>query len=297
MGFLINQYQGFSGNAVEMASVATQCAQYLQMPGDLDKINERLVRYYVTEGLVDRPKRIGRDAEYGYLHLLQFLAGRFLVEAGFPMQKVAPYLASLEVAQLETLVMNKTKPNMAELLVASFASPRARAAKRTDEDWIILNQAASASSSASLGPSNSPSTTSSKRMRVAPQMPLASESISYDSFSMDLNEMAAPSMSADQSHRLDELGQKVNNLSDSIKSGMHDLLSQRMLSVEKERLAFEQQFERMRLEMLEERAQWRDAMEKERFERRDEFLRLQDKLNQLMAMMAELDKGKGKEND
>ena len=120
MGFFINQYQGFSGNAVDMAAVATQCAQFIQMPGDLDKINERLVRYYVTEGLVERPKRIGRDAEYGYLHLLQFLAGRFLVEVGFPMQKVAPYLSGLNEAQLESLVMNKTKPNMAELLVASF---------------------------------------------------------------------------------------------------------------------------------------------------------------------------------
>jgi DNA-binding transcriptional MerR regulator len=117
MGFLINQYQGFSGNAVDMASVATQCAQFLQMPGDLEKINERLVRYYVAEGLVERPKRIGRDAEYGYGHLLQFLAGRFLVDAGFPMQKVAPYLDSLEVPQLEALVMNKTKQHADGILV------------------------------------------------------------------------------------------------------------------------------------------------------------------------------------
>ena len=280
MGFLINQYQGFSGNAVEMASVATQCAQFLQMPGDLEKINERLVRYYVTEGLVDRPKRIGRDAEYVYLHLLQFLAGRFLVDAGFPMQKVAPYLASLEVAQLEALVMNKTKPNMAELLVASFASPRASAAKRKDEDWLILNKGVSASST---GP----------RIRVATK-PSASEATSYDSMSVDLHSFAPASTSTPESDRLEQLGQKVSDLNDSIKNGMHDLLSQRILSVEKERLAFEQQFERMRLEMLEERAQWRDAMEKERFERRDEFLKLQEKLNQLMAMMAER---KGKEHD
>ena len=280
MGFLINQYQGFSGNAVEMASVATQCAQLLKMSGDLEKINERLVRYYVTEGLVGRPKRIGRDAEYGYIHLLQFLAGRFLVDAGFPMQKVAPYLASLEVAQLEALIMNKTKPNMAELLVASFASPRASSAKYKDEDWLILNKSVSATST---GP----------RIRVAAK-PSASEATSYDSMSVDLNSFAPASTSAPESDRFEQLGQKVSDLNDSIKNGMHDLLSQRILSVEKERLAFEQQFERMRLEMLEERAQWRDAMEKERFERRDEFLKIQEKLNQLMAMMAER---KGKEHD
>jgi hypothetical protein len=120
MGFFINDYQNFSGNATDLANLASQCTRYLNLPGDLDKINERIVRYYVAEGLVGRPERIGRDAQYGYKHLLQFLDGRFLVESGFPMQKVGPYLETQDVSQLETLVINRNKPNMAELLVASF---------------------------------------------------------------------------------------------------------------------------------------------------------------------------------
>jgi hypothetical protein len=79
MGFFINEHQRFSGNATDLANLASQCTRYLQLPGDLDKINERIVRYYVAEGLVGRPERVGRDAQYGYIHLLQFLAGRFLV--------------------------------------------------------------------------------------------------------------------------------------------------------------------------------------------------------------------------
>jgi DNA-binding transcriptional MerR regulator len=120
MGFFINEYQNFLGNATDLANLASQCTRYMNLPGDLDKINERIVRYYVAEGLVERPERIGRDAQYGYKHLLQFLAGRFLVESGFPMQKVGPYLETQDVPQLETLVINRNKPNMAELLVASF---------------------------------------------------------------------------------------------------------------------------------------------------------------------------------
>lgn len=262
MGFLINQHQGFNGNAVEMASVATQCAQYLQMPGDLDKINERLVRYYVAEGLVDRPKRVGRDAEYGYLNLLQFLAGRFLVETGFPMQKVAPYLVSLEIAQLEALVMNKTKPNMAELLVASFASPQTRArAKHKDEDWLILNKQDPGKSS--MFSARSTIHGDAIQSKIEPITYSNLQSLSGDS---------RRRLKTDSSDDIVQLSDRVSNLSSS----------------------FEQHFERMRLLMREERAQWREDMERERRERHTEYLDLREKLIQLMAMMT---KDKGKEHD
>jgi DNA-binding transcriptional MerR regulator len=292
MGFLINQYQGFSGNAVEMATVATQCAQYLQMPGDLDKINERLVRYYVAEGLVDRPKRIGRDAEYGYLHLLQFLAGRFLVDAGFPMQKVAPYLSSLESAQLEALVMNKTKPNMAELLVASFQNPSSKGMRRASDDQ------------------------SSPTRKIKIKDPSASEipwviansqkSVMQDALSADLNAFASriqasipESVNIDSLERLDRLSDQVNkqinDLSETIRHGLSDLVDRAQLIAEKERMFYEERFERMRLVMSDERAQWHDILDRERLERQKQFLEMQEKLNQLMAMMAE--QGKGKAHD
>jgi hypothetical protein len=50
----------------------------------------------------------------------------------------------------------------------------------------------------------------------------------------------------------------------------------------------------MRLLTQEERARWREDMERERRERHTEYLDLREKLNQLMAMMAQ---GKGKEHD
>lgn len=287
MGFLINQYQGFSGNAVEMASVATQCAQFLQLPGDLDKINERLVRYYVAEGLVDRPKRIGRDAEYGYSHLLQFLAGRFLVDAGFPMQKVAPYLASLEVAQLEALVMNKTKPNMAELLVASFQNPSSKGLRSASDDQ------ASAIRKIKIKDSSS---------EIPWVIANSQKSVTQDALSVDLNAFASRVQSsisdpkdADLSERIDKLSDQMNYLSDSIKQGLNDLRDRTYVTADKERMIFEEQFERMRLMMQEGWFQLRYEIDHERQERQRQFLETQEKLNQLIAMMAE--QGKGKEND
>jgi DNA-binding transcriptional MerR regulator len=120
MGFFIHNYQRFSGNATQLADVAMDCARQLSLPGDISKISERLIRYYVTEGLLSRPIRIGREAEYSYKHLLQFLASRSLMEQGYPMQKVADYISGLDRKELEPLALNQTKPSLAELLVASF---------------------------------------------------------------------------------------------------------------------------------------------------------------------------------
>ncbi|CAM3678356.1 MerR family transcriptional regulator [Polynucleobacter antarcticus] len=277
MGFFINQYQGFSGNAVEMALLASQCAQNLQMPGDLDKINERLVRYYVAEGLVEKPKRIGRDAQYGYLHLLQLLGGRFLVDAGFPMQKVAPYLASLNEAQLEALVMNKTKPNMAELLVASFRNePIERAHTKKEASlpqipWSIPT----------------PSIRTSNAMKDG----------LVDVLSADLNAFASRvqgSIEPPNTDHLNQLNDQLINLSESIKNGMQEMLERSMVTSEKERAVLRENFKRLELIVRDQQAQWQDLMERERHERREQFFELQDKLNQLIAMTAQ---NKGKEHD
>lgn len=139
MGYFIKSNQGFIGNSEELARTAMIAATGLFLPGDHDKINERLVRYYVTEGLVTRPTRIGRDAEYGYLQLLQFLGSRFLVEQGYPLAKVAPYIQALSNDQIEDMLKNKHKPSLAELLVAGYQNPssKSRSAVHSIEKSVI----------------------------------------------------------------------------------------------------------------------------------------------------------------
>ena len=139
MGYFIKSNQRFNGNSEELARTAMIAANGLFLPGDHDKINERLVRYYVTEGLVTRPTRIGRDAEYGYLQLLQFLGSRFLVEQGYPLAKVAPYIQALSNDQIEDMLMNKHKPSLAELLVAGYKNPssKSRSPEHSIEKSVI----------------------------------------------------------------------------------------------------------------------------------------------------------------
>lgn len=278
MGFFINEHQNFLGNATDLANLASQCTRYMNLPGDLDKINERIVRYYVAEGLVDRPERIGRDAQYGYKHLLQFLAGRFLVESGFPMQKVGPYLMTQRIPQLETLVMNRNKPNMAELLVASFQKGgggdregRSRTQRiftrevdinqrdfrkmdRSDEDRLDALQ------SVSLPSSSIPSAFSKRE---------------------SLSEMHSADMSM---HSTASSRDSLDQLQSQLQSQIYDLNQ-----------SMKDQLNRIRFDMDKERARLREDLEHERLDRRKEREALQEKIDQLIAIVAKQNKGKDHE--
>lgn len=277
MGFFINEHQHFSGNATDLANLASQCAHYLQLPGDLDKINERIVRYYVTEGLVERPERIGRDAQYGYIHLLQFLAGRFLVESGFPMQKVGPYLMTQSVDQLEALVMNRTKPNMAELLVASFQNGGA------------LGRSASGRNAAGQAPiididyqkRISPKLAANPG-RVQDSRPTLFESLRDPSKNVDRSQLKHSTSADLQSFDMSMKSATASSRSDldQLQSQIHDLNQ-----------SMRDQFDRISYQMEKERARSREELEHERLDRRKEREELQNRIDQLIAIVAKQNKG------
>jgi len=306
MGFFINEHQHFSGNASVLASLASQCAHYLQLPGDLDKINERIVRYYVAEGLVDRPERIGRDAQYDYKHLLQFLAGRFLVESGFPMQKVAPYLMAQSISQLEALVMNRNKPNMAELLVASFQRGGGGEREGRSRTERILTRDVDS------------------RQRDFRKLDRSDEDRSGSLASMSLPSSSIPSaFSKRQSHaEMDSVDMSMHSAvsardqAEKLQSQMHEITKPMQEQFEKIRHEIDKSrdrldrlrsdlndmtesigrgFDQIRHEMEKERARSREEKEEERLEWRKEREALQQRIDQLIAIVAKQNKGKDHE--
>ncbi|QWE27909.1 MerR family transcriptional regulator [Polynucleobacter sp. AM-7D1] len=300
MGFFINEHQHFSGNATDLANLASQCAHYLQLPGDLDKINERIVRYYVAEGLVARPERIGRDAQYGYKHLLQFLAGRLLVENGYPMQKVAPYLMSENLDKLETLVMTKTVPSMAEILVASFQNPGAQQTKRSQLERphpskdSIRNVASTRRDS--------------QRLSFMEQIEKA-EQRSQDSMSFSISNSISDAVeqvshSYDSMDEMVDLGQqsKTNEqliaIGETLKAGMHDIYKRQGESTQALRAQIEelrQELERTRFDMEGDRMRSFTHFEILQKEIQHQNLLIEEILNQLLAANAQ--QCKGKENE
>jgi hypothetical protein len=274
MGFLINEHQRFSGNATDLANLASQCARYLGLPGDLDKINERIVRYYVAEGLVGRPERVGRDAQYGYIHLLQFLGGRILVEKGFPMQMVAPYLMSESQELLESLVMTQRAPNKAELLVASFQRGGGIEREgRSRTERILTRDVDSRKRDFRKMDRSDEDRSVSLQSRSLPSNSVDPRFFKNASFSeMHSADMSMQSVAISRDH-VGELQSQIHQLNQSMQD----------------------QLNRIRYDLDKERARLREDLEHERLDRRKERQALQEKIDQLIAIVAKQNKEKDNE--
>lgn len=79
----------------------------------------RLIRYYQNEGILSRPERRGKEAVYGYRHLLQLVAARVLASDGWPLKKIAEHFALLDEAGLLALIPGQ-EPNSALNIVRRF---------------------------------------------------------------------------------------------------------------------------------------------------------------------------------
>ncbi|MEO7360077.1 MAG: helix-turn-helix domain-containing protein [Gemmatimonadaceae bacterium] len=65
----------------------------------------RIIRYYQTTGLLDRPNRYdGRSARYGERHLLQLVAVRALQSNGLSLAQVQTMLAGATSSELQQVI-------------------------------------------------------------------------------------------------------------------------------------------------------------------------------------------------
>ncbi|MGP1386280.1 MAG: MerR family transcriptional regulator [Thainema sp.] len=83
--------------------------QYLPASADprsrsSEAVNPRLVRYYTTQGVLDRPARQGREARYTYRHLLQLLVVRRLLVEGYSTTAIQPITIEKSDVELEALL-------------------------------------------------------------------------------------------------------------------------------------------------------------------------------------------------
>jgi hypothetical protein len=116
---LYKKYRNFTGSATELAAAFIDCATAFGLDIDKDKTNERLIRYYQTEGVLDRPERYGRDSAYHFRHLIQLLNARRLVTNGLPLALAIQYNSTLSTDELEAS-LKAPLPNAAELLISKF---------------------------------------------------------------------------------------------------------------------------------------------------------------------------------
>jgi DNA-binding transcriptional MerR regulator len=82
-----------------------------EQPSDrvAETLNERTLRYYITEGLIDRPLgKEGTAALYGYRHLLQALIVKALQGAYLPIKRIKEILAGKNDRELEAVLACQT---------------------------------------------------------------------------------------------------------------------------------------------------------------------------------------------
>jgi DNA-binding transcriptional MerR regulator len=71
-----------------------------------ETLNERNLRYYISEGLVDRPLgKEGVSALYGYRHLLQILALKRLQVEYLPVKRIKEILPQATNEELESIAL------------------------------------------------------------------------------------------------------------------------------------------------------------------------------------------------
>ena len=102
----------FAGNANDLCKAVIAASKQHHWRIEPDSINERLVRYYAGEGVIDRPNRQGRDSTYGFRHLVQLIMARRLShEQKWSLQAVAQYNQETATAELDRSLF---KPLLAE---------------------------------------------------------------------------------------------------------------------------------------------------------------------------------------
>ncbi|MEI7784378.1 MAG: MerR family transcriptional regulator [Betaproteobacteria bacterium] len=114
--------QDFQGGAEALIDAAQLLVKKLNLAQEGSEGNERLLRHYVSIGVVDKPLREGRDALYGFRHLVQFLAARRLLTEGFSLAQIAKYTAVAGTDELAGYLEKTDRKSEAELLVAAFRS-------------------------------------------------------------------------------------------------------------------------------------------------------------------------------
>ncbi len=100
---VFEDYKGFWGTGAELTERAKVLSKAMGLPSE--KLSERMIRYYATEGILDKPDRLGREAAYHFRHLLQLLIARRLVDEGVSLVAIRKFNLNKSTDELEQALL------------------------------------------------------------------------------------------------------------------------------------------------------------------------------------------------
>jgi hypothetical protein len=119
----LQQNKNFKGSLNDFIRKIKECNNHYDIQDD--KITERLVRYYITQSIIPRPNRDGKEFFYMYEHLLKFLYARKQIIDGWPLSKLKEMMKFEENQYFEDFFKSnfKTDKNIDSMsLIRSFKS-------------------------------------------------------------------------------------------------------------------------------------------------------------------------------
>ena len=136
----LEEYKSWEGTAEALAEKASRLMKNRRGFGPSDFTpNERLIRDYVSRGILARPDRKGKEAIFGFEQLVQFLACRKMLADGWPLSKISKDFQHAKFEEILGLITDDLANNDALDLIESFktAAPnqsrRAQAPQRNPE--------------------------------------------------------------------------------------------------------------------------------------------------------------------
>lgn len=112
--------ESWNGSIDELASIAAKFISDVDVASTSPRPNPRLIRDYVSRGIMSKPERVGKEARYGFRHLVEFLACRQLVSDGWPLSKIADDFSRSSFEEIRALIPGQGQPNEALDLIRSF---------------------------------------------------------------------------------------------------------------------------------------------------------------------------------
>tara|TARA_A100001015_G_scaffold165685_1_gene184170 strand:+ start:62 stop:1012 length:951 start_codon:yes stop_codon:yes gene_type:complete len=103
----IRNNKNFQGNIKEFIALCEQWLNTFVIGKKGFVPNERLVRGYVTEEILPKPDRKGKESIYEYKHLIYFLACRDLFSENWPLAKIGEHFRSISFEELELSFLKK----------------------------------------------------------------------------------------------------------------------------------------------------------------------------------------------
>ncbi|MGB3199721.1 MAG: MerR family transcriptional regulator [Nodosilinea sp.] len=131
-----------------------------------EPVNPRLVRYYTTQGWLDKPLKQGREARYTYRHLLQLLVLRRLLAEGYSASSIGSLIGGQADTALEDILQggvqltveaaNPALAFLSQIRDRRESSPSDQSTKRSARP--VMQAPPAASSLPALAPDSTPQT-------------------------------------------------------------------------------------------------------------------------------------------